>query len=610
MIAHKSMPETMMVPMRRDDDPEYRQKHPMPCGMRSSLVDQRTRSSDKRSAHASAKPLKLSPFAHFAAGLMALTVVTWGGLGRASAETRALDIQHLHTGEHEVIVFKRDGVYDKAGIDRLNHILRDWRRNEEVHMDPELFDLLWTVYRQTGASGPIQIVCGYRAPETNNMLRSRSRGVAKFSQHTLGKAIDFFMPGVPLEKLRETGMRLQVGGVGFYPTSGSPFVHMDTGSVRAWPRMSREQLVRLFPDGKTLHLPSDGGPLPGYQQALAEYQARHGSSAATMVADNAPQRGKGNLLASLFGIKSGEDEDEGNTAPAAVPQKAAPVQTRVAAAPLPAPQPPAETAKPMVVASLPMPPARNPLFDGSKPQLTPVALTVANVPMPPPAAPRNAGAIWQNRAPAQPNPEAVAELKSIDMPQPEHRPSNVMINAPKPRPTTSQLAALSASAHVEDAFSALTGAPKDDASNGMLGYAPASAPQLADSGTAPRDPAGRLKLASLGGSDLAAAAQQASAKQARARDDKPRKANRADQIERLVSSISDGLDVRLIDTTSATRAAAVSRLVHPDQTSVPQMIVKPREVLASASFSATSNTLATGRFAGPAVVALPTVETN
>ncbi len=569
------------------------------------MVDQRTRSSDQRSAHAPATLSKSRPFVHLAVGLTALTVVTWGGLGSASAEIRSLDIQHLHTGEHEVIVFKRDGVYDKAGIERLNHILRDWRRNEEVRMDPELFDLLWTVYRQTGAKGPIEIVCGYRAPETNNMLRSRTRGVAKFSQHTLGKAIDFFLPGVPLEKLRETGMRLQVGGVGFYPTSGSPFVHMDTGSVRAWPRMNREQLVRLFPDGKTLHLPSDGGPLPGYQQALAEYQARHGNSAATMVADNAPARGKGNLLASLFGIKSGEDEDEGSTASAPVPQKTAPAQTRVAAAPLPAPQPPAEAAKPMVVASLPMPPARNPLFDGSKPQLTPVALTVANVPMPPPAAPRNAGAIWQNRAPA----EAVAELKSIDMPQPEPRPSNVMINAPKPRPTTSQLAALSASAHVEDAFSALTGAPRDDASNGMLGYASASAPQLAERGPAPRDPAGRLKLASLGGSDLAAT-QQASAKQARARDDKPRKANRADQMERLVSSISDGLDVRLIDTTSATRAAAVAKLVHPDQTSVPQMIVKPREVLASASFSATSTTLATGRFAGPAVVALPTVETN
>lgn len=575
------------------------------------MVDQRTRSSGKKSAHASAKTVKSRAVAHLATGLMALTVLTWSGISRASAETRALDIQHLHTGEHEVIVFKRDGVYDKAGIERLNHILRDWRRNEEVHMDPELFDLLWTVYRQTGAHGPIQIVCGYRAPETNNMLRSRSRGVAKFSQHTLGKAIDFFMPGVPLEKLRETGMRLQVGGVGFYPTSGSPFVHMDTGSVRAWPRMNREQLVRLFPDGKTLHLPSDGGPLPGYQQALAEYQARHGNSAATMVADNAPARGKGNLLASLFGIKSGEDEDEGSAAPAPAPQKAAPVQTRVAAAPLPAPQPPAEQVKPMVVASLPLPPARNPLFDGAKPQLTPVSLTAANVPMPPPAAPRNAGAIWQNRTPAQPSAEAVAELKAINMPQPEPRPSNVMINAPKPRPTTSQQAALSASAHVEDAFSALTGAPKDDPAAGALGYASASGPQIAERApAAARDPAGRLKLASLGGADLASAAAVAAAKAPRARDDKAQKGNRADQMERLVSSISDGLDLRLIDTTSATRATAVAKFVHPDQTSVPQMIVKPREVLASASFTATSDTLATGRFAGPAVVALPIVATN
>lgn len=572
-------------------------------------MDQRTRSSKTCVATTFASVVKPYRLVHFAAGLLALTFVAWGGVSRAAAETRALDIQHLHTGEHEVIVFKRDGVYDKAGLDRLNHILRDWRRNEEVHMDPELFDLLWAVYRETGANGPIQIVCGYRAPETNNMLRSRSRGVAKFSQHTLGKAIDFFLPGVPLEKLRETGMRHQVGGVGFYPTSGSPFVHMDTGSVRAWPRMSRDQLVRLFPDGKTLHLPADGGPLPGYQQALADYQARHGAGSATMVADTAPARGRGNLLASLFGIKSGEDEDEG-AVPAPASRKAPPAPTRVAAAPLPAPQPPAEPAKPVAVASLPLPPARNPLFDGAKPQPTPVSLTVANVPMPPPAAPRNAGAIWQNRTPAQPSADAVAELKAIDVPQPEPRPSNVAISAPKPRPTTSQLAALSASHHVEDAFSALTGTPKDDSANGMLGYAPAAEAQMAERTPTPRDPAGRLKLASLGGSDMASTMPAASAKQARARDDKPRKSNRADQMERLVSSISDGLDLRLIDTTSTIRAATVARFVHPDQTTVPQMIVKPREILASASFSVASDTLATGRFAGPAVVALAIVETH
>ena len=70
------------------------------------------------------------------------------------------------------------------------------------------------------------------------MLRRRSKGVAKNSQHMRGKAMDFFIPGVPLAKLRAIGLRMQVGGVGFYPTSGSPFVHMDTGSVRHWPRMT------------------------------------------------------------------------------------------------------------------------------------------------------------------------------------------------------------------------------------------------------------------------------------------------------------------------------------------------------------------------------------
>ncbi len=93
------------------------------------------------------------------------------------------------------------------------------------------------------------------------MLRARSTGVAQNSQHINGEAIDFEIPGVPLEKIREVGLRLQRGGVGFYPTSGSPFVHLDTGSVRHWPRMTRERLATVFPDGRTVHIPSDGKPL-------------------------------------------------------------------------------------------------------------------------------------------------------------------------------------------------------------------------------------------------------------------------------------------------------------------------------------------------------------
>ena len=192
----------------------------------------------------------------------------------AAAGDRALTLHNAHTNESATVVFKRNGRYDPAGLKKLNYLLRDWRKNQPTNMDPRLFDLIWSVYQQSGSRVPIQVVCGYRSPETNGMLRSRSRGVAKHSQHMLGKAMDFYIPDVPLTKLREIGFKMQVGGVGFYPTSGSPFVHMDTGSVRSWPRMSRQQLVRLFPDGKTMHIPDDGKPLPGYAAALAAYKSR------------------------------------------------------------------------------------------------------------------------------------------------------------------------------------------------------------------------------------------------------------------------------------------------------------------------------------------------
>ncbi len=106
------------------------------------------------------------------------------------------------------------------------------------------------------------------------MLRARSSGVAQFSQHVNGNAIDFYIPGVPLATVRAEGLRLQRGGVGFYPTSGSPFVHMDTGSIRHWPRIAREELAKIFPDGRTVHIPSDGQPLPGYALALADVERR------------------------------------------------------------------------------------------------------------------------------------------------------------------------------------------------------------------------------------------------------------------------------------------------------------------------------------------------
>ncbi len=212
------------------------------------------------------------------AGALALLIVLFGCRGLQTAvadgDTRTISLHHIHTGEDITITYKRDGRYDEAALEKINWLLRDWRRGKETRMDPQLIDLLWEVQRETGSNQPIYVVCGYRSPETNAMLRRRSNGVARFSQHMLGHAVDFFVPGVALEELRVIGMRMQRGGVGFYPTSGSPFVHMDTGGVRMWPRMSRDQLLHVFPDGRTVYLPTDGHPLPGYALALADLRKR------------------------------------------------------------------------------------------------------------------------------------------------------------------------------------------------------------------------------------------------------------------------------------------------------------------------------------------------
>ncbi|MFI5011898.1 MAG: DUF882 domain-containing protein [Hyphomicrobiales bacterium] len=229
----------------------------------------------------------------------------------ANGDTRAISILNVHTNESATVTFKRSGVYDAEGIKQLSWLLRDWRRDEPTSMSPRLFDILWEVHQETGSQEPFHAVSGYRSPATNAMLRRSSRAVAEHSQHMLGKAMDSFLPDVPVSTMREIAMRLQRGGVGYYPTSGSPFVHIDAGSVRAWPRMTRDQLARLFPDGRTVHIPADGHPFAGYDLAKAQILAAGGTVAGySAYADAEPQLGGGHhksLWAALFG---GADEDE------------------------------------------------------------------------------------------------------------------------------------------------------------------------------------------------------------------------------------------------------------------------------------------------------------
>ena len=48
----------------------------------------------------------------------------------------------------------------------------------------------------------------------------------------MGRAIDIRIRGVKTSQVRDTAMTMKLDGVGYY--SGSDFVHLDTGPVRAW----------------------------------------------------------------------------------------------------------------------------------------------------------------------------------------------------------------------------------------------------------------------------------------------------------------------------------------------------------------------------------------
>ncbi|MEQ8375537.1 MAG: DUF882 domain-containing protein [Roseibium aggregatum] len=568
----------------------------------------------------------------------------------AQAETRTLKLYNTHTKERVSITFKKNGRYLPDGLREANRFLRDWRRNEMTKIDPELLDLVWEVYQKVGASQPIHVVSSYRSPATNNMLRKRSSGVAKNSQHTLGKAMDFFIPGVKLATLRATGLRKEVGGVGYYPRSGSPFVHMDTGSVRHWPRMSRSELARVFPDGKTLHFPSDGKPMSGYKVALAESKSgRSRSSKPTIVASNTrssssnglstrdqnltrpgkpipvtaqddnASSGGGNLFASLFGGGNNRDNTSkrpgavGNTPPAPVAEAPAVV---IENPPVPSrkvleSEPEAPAAAPIVVASnapIVKPPADIPAVAASK--------------TPPPApntldAQRFAIETGQPSAPAQganPVPEKAIDSRfQVASRTPQQKPSKGLSDAAKVAAANLGLTGdvpVPGSAPTDDpvaAIAAATGtsvpspvpAPRSETT---LAYASASAAPTSLSRSL-RPSVSEPARAQANRPAAGATAKTAPARQQSVSGRIPR-----DQIVDPLAgfaSLPDKSAPTLLSGAGTTRHQTFAWLSHPNQRQL-KNVMMPGNRFVSASFENNPyGDLRTDRFDGPAVVILP-----
>ncbi len=144
---------------------------------------------------------------------------------------RTLTLFNLNTQQTITSTYRRGGQYVPAELQKLSTFLVDHKSGDVIAMDPELFDILYHLQRRLGATS-FEVLSAYRSPQTNAVLASMSRGVARNSLHTQGQAIDIRVPGFSPYQVRQVARELGLGGVGYYPRTG--FVHVDTGPVRYW----------------------------------------------------------------------------------------------------------------------------------------------------------------------------------------------------------------------------------------------------------------------------------------------------------------------------------------------------------------------------------------
>ncbi len=145
---------------------------------------------------------------------------------------RTLSFHNVHTDEELTIRCCPEKDYDRETRLRFSSLLRDHHADEVREMDAGLIDIFFALSAFTGSNGTFKILSGYRSPETNSWLRRFSHGVAEHSMHIEGKAVDIRMDDLSTREIRQAGMALAMGGVGYYPRSD--FVHLDTGRIRHW----------------------------------------------------------------------------------------------------------------------------------------------------------------------------------------------------------------------------------------------------------------------------------------------------------------------------------------------------------------------------------------
>lgn len=154
------------------------------------------------------------------------------GFLRGGGDVRRLRMYSGRTGESIDTIYWVDGDYVSEALKEITYFMRDWRNSQVKAIDARTVDIMAASHAVMDVTEPYLLLSGYRSPETNNMLRARSRGVAKNSLHMQGQAADLRLKSRSVKQMAQAARSCQGGGVGTY--YGSDFVHMDCGPVRTW----------------------------------------------------------------------------------------------------------------------------------------------------------------------------------------------------------------------------------------------------------------------------------------------------------------------------------------------------------------------------------------
>jgi len=152
---------------------------------------------------------------------------------------RTLSVVRPASGERTKVLYWKDGEVIDSAYQELCHMLRDVNGKASMAIDPKLIETLWAsqaFVARYGLDKPLEILSGYRTPDSNKRLIEQGVPAARQSLHMSGKAADIRIAGLTEEVLGGLVRSFRQGGVGFYYRSGPKggWIHADTGLNRTW----------------------------------------------------------------------------------------------------------------------------------------------------------------------------------------------------------------------------------------------------------------------------------------------------------------------------------------------------------------------------------------